>query len=98
MHQYTAIAAQIIFKEKVVVCERGHGSIDDAHLVTTDINDETNFVLQRIHPCVGRQPKLIMLTMSSFPDYRQRRADDEAQHWIVLVESPADPSVGFHQT
>jgi hypothetical protein len=88
-----------MFIEKVFdTCKPGHGKIDDPCLVTTDINDETSFILQRIDTRIIKQPKLIMQTVNSFRDLGRRTADEEARHWLMQADLQADPSIGFHIT
>jgi len=82
LHHYTAIAEQFISDGKVIeVREFGNGNINDTYLVTTDINEECHFVLQRINTQVFKQPKLIMQNMRIFTEHMRRRAREEGHHW-----------------
>jgi len=82
LHIYTSIAEQFISNGKVIeVREFGNGNINDTYLVTTDINEETHFVLQRINMQVFIHPKLIMQNMCIFTEHMRRRVRDEGHHW-----------------
>lgn len=82
MHHYTSIAEQFISSGHVTeVREFGNGNINDTYLVTTDLNEESHFVLQRINTQVFRQPKLIMQNMRVFTEHMRRRAREEGHHW-----------------
>ena len=84
MHHYTAIAEQFITKGKVIeVGEFGNGNINDTYLVTTDMDEEKHFVLQRINTHVFRQPTLIMQNMRAFTDHMRQRASEEGHRWIM---------------
>ena len=84
MHHYTAIAEQFISEGRVIeVHEFGSGNINDTYLVTTDINEENHFVLQRINTQVFKQPKLIMQNMRAFTEHTRRRARDGGHHWVM---------------
>jgi hypothetical protein len=88
-----------MFKEKVFdKCKPGHGNIDDPCLVTTDLNDETSFIVRRVHTRTSKQPKLTMRTVDAFRDLRRRPADEEARHRLMPVELPADASIGSQET
>jgi Ser/Thr protein kinase RdoA (MazF antagonist) len=97
LHHYIAIAEQFITQGKVLdVREFGNGNINDTYLVTTDINEETHFVLQRINTHVFRQPKLIMQNMRAFTDHMRRRARDEGYHWIMPRVLSAQDGRDYH--
>jgi Ser/Thr protein kinase RdoA (MazF antagonist) len=82
LHHYTAIAEQFISQGNILeVHEFGNGNINDTYLVTTDINEEIHFVLQRINTQVFKHPKLIMQNMRIFTDHMRRRAREEGHHW-----------------
>ncbi|MGE5463671.1 MAG: phosphotransferase, partial [Syntrophothermus sp.] len=82
MHHFTAVAEQFTPQGRVLeVREFGNGNINDTYLVTTDSNDETHFVLQRINTQVFKQPKLIMQNMRIFTDHMRRRAREEGHYW-----------------
>jgi hypothetical protein len=84
LHHYTTIAEQFISGGKIIeVREFGNGNINDTYLVTTDINEENHFVLQRINTQVFKQPKLIMQNMRAFTEHMRRRANEEGHHWIM---------------
>jgi Ser/Thr protein kinase RdoA (MazF antagonist) len=82
LHHFTAIAEQFCSRGNVIeVREFGNGNINDTYLVTTDINEEAHFVLQRINTHVFKQPKLIMQNMRVFTEHMRRRASEEGHHW-----------------
>ena len=84
MHHHTAIAEQFITQGNVIqVREFGNGNINDTYLVTTDIDEENHFVLQRINTHVFKQPRLIMQNMRAFTEHMRRRAHEEAHRWIM---------------
>lgn len=84
MHHYTSIAEKFISQGHILeVREFGSGNINDTYIVTTDSNEETHFVLQRINTQVFRQPKLIMQNMRAFTEHMRRRARDEGHHWVM---------------
>jgi Ser/Thr protein kinase RdoA (MazF antagonist) len=67
----------------IEVREFGNGNINDTYLVTTDINEENQFVLQRINTQVFKKPKLIMQNMRAFTEHMRRRAREEAHLWVM---------------
>lgn len=82
MHHFTTIAEQFIPQGRILdVHEFGNGNINDTYLVTTDFNEETHFVLQRINTQVFKQPKLIMQNMRIFTEHMRRRARQEGYLW-----------------
>jgi Ser/Thr protein kinase RdoA (MazF antagonist) len=82
LHHYTSIAGQFTLQGQVLdVCEFGNGNINDTYLVTTDSNEESHFVLQRINTQVFKQPKLIMQNMCLFTEHMRRRAREEGHMW-----------------
>ena len=84
LHHYTAIAEKFVPNGKVIdVREFGNGNINDTYLVTTDINEEPCFVLQRINTHVFQHPKLIMQNMRVFTEHMRHRAAEEGYHWFM---------------
>ena len=84
MHHYTSIAEQFTPRVRVLdVREFGNGNINDTYLVTTDSNEETHFVLQRINTQVFKQPRLIMQNMRLFTEHMRRRAREETHFWEI---------------
>ncbi|MGE5373891.1 MAG: phosphotransferase enzyme family protein [Bacteroidota bacterium] len=82
MHHYTAVAEQFTPQGRVLeVREFGNGNINDTYLVTTDLNDENHFVLQRINTQVFKHPRLIMQNMRTFTEHMRRRAREEGHSW-----------------
>ena len=82
MHHYTIIAEQFTPQGHVLdVHEFGNGNINDTYLVTTDSNEETHFVLQRINTQVFKHPNLIMQNMRIFTEHMRRRAREEGLRW-----------------
>lgn len=82
MHHYTEVAEQFCSQGNVIeVSEFGNGNINDTYLVTTNINDEKHFVLQRINTNVFRQPNLIMQNMRIFTEHMRRRTREEGHRW-----------------
>jgi Ser/Thr protein kinase RdoA (MazF antagonist) len=82
LHHHVSIADQFILQGKVLeVREFGNGNINDTFLVTTESNEESHFVLQRINTQVFKHPKLIMQNMRIFTDHMRRRAREEGHHW-----------------
>jgi len=84
LHQYATIAQQFTTHGQVIeVREFGNGNINDTYLVTTDSNEETHFVLQRINTQVFKQPKLIMQNMRVFTEHMRKRARQEGHYWEI---------------
>jgi hypothetical protein len=82
LHHYTIIAEQFTPHRHVLdVHEFGNGNINDTYLVTTDSNEETHFVLQRINTQVFKHPNLIMQNMRIFTEHMRRRAREEGHRW-----------------
>jgi Ser/Thr protein kinase RdoA (MazF antagonist) len=82
LHQVTSIAEQFTPQIRVLsVREFGNGNINDTYLVTTDSNEESHFVLQRINTQVFKQPKLIMQNMRLFTEHMRKRAREEGHTW-----------------
>ncbi|MEO8355892.1 MAG: aminoglycoside phosphotransferase family protein [Chloroflexota bacterium] len=82
MHHYTSIAEQFTLSGHVTeVREFGNGNINDTYLVTTDLNEDNHFILQRINTHVFRQPRLIMQNMRVFTEHMRRRAREEGHYW-----------------
>jgi Ser/Thr protein kinase RdoA (MazF antagonist) len=82
LYNYTTIAQQFILRGQVVeVREFGSGNINDTFLVTTDSNEDCQFVLQRINTQVFKNPRLIMQNMRVFTEHMRRRARDEGHDW-----------------
>ena len=82
MHHYKAVAEQFTPQGRVLeVHEFGNGNINDTYIVTTDSNDETHFVLQRINTQVFKQPRLIMQNMRTFTEHMRKRAREEGDSW-----------------
>ena len=82
MHHYTFVAEQFTPQGGVTnVQEFGNGNINDTYLVTTDSNEETHFVLQRINTQVFKHPQLIMQNMRIFTEHMRRRAREEGYPW-----------------
>ncbi len=84
MHYYTFIAEQFTLQGRVLtVQEFGNGNINDTYLVTTDLNEEPHFVLQRINTQVFKHPRLIMQNMCIFTEHMRRRARQEGHFWEI---------------
>jgi len=82
LHHYAGIAEQFASQSQIIeVHEFGNGNINDTYIVTTDSNDESRFVLQRINTQVFKQPKLIMQNMRIFTEHMRRRSREEGHHW-----------------
>lgn len=82
MHPYATVAEQFTPRGRVLeVHEFGNGNINDTYLVTTDSNEETYFVLQRINTQVFRHPRLIMQNMRIFTEHMRMRARLEGHSW-----------------
>lgn len=97
MHHHTAVAEQFISQGNVSdVREFGNGNINDTYLVTTDIHEESHFVLQRINTHVFKQPKLIMQNMRAFTDHMRRRAREENHRWIMPRVLQANDGNDYH--
>ena len=96
MYNYTGIAQQFSSRGNIIeVREFGNGNINDTYLVTTDSNEESQFVLQRINTQVFKQPKLIMQNMRIFTEHMRRRAREEGQHWEMPRVLPACEAQDF---
>jgi hypothetical protein len=73
LHHYTAVAQQFMSRAKVIgVRAFGNGNLNDSYRVTMDINEEAQFVSQRINGYVLKQAKLIMLNRSALTEHMQR--------------------------
>jgi Ser/Thr protein kinase RdoA (MazF antagonist) len=82
LHHYASIAEQFASQSQVIdVHEFGNGNINDTYLVTTDSNEESRFVLQRINTQVFKQPRLIMQNMRVFTEHMRKRSREEGHHW-----------------
>lgn len=95
LHHYTGIAEQFISQGNILeVCEFGNGNINDTYLVTTSLNEEAHFVLQRINTQVFKHPQLIMQNMRIFTEHMRRRARVEGHHWemprVLLTQDGHD--------
>ena len=77
LHHYTVIAKQFILERKVIAArEFGNGNINKTYLVSTNINEEEQIVLQRINTHDFKQPKLITQNMPAFTEHMRRRASE----------------------
>ena len=82
MHHYASIAEQFASQcQAIEVHEFGNGNINDTYLVTTDSNEESRFVLQRINTQVFKHPRLIMQNMRVFTEHMRKRSREEGHHW-----------------
>ena len=82
MHHFTSIAKEFYIQGQIVqVKEFGNGNINDTYLVTTDSNEDNQFVMQRINTHVFREPKLIMRNMRVFTEHMHRRTREEGHRW-----------------
>ncbi len=97
MEYLTSIAEHFAPGGRVIeVHEFGNGNINDTYLVTTDSDEEKQFVLQRINTHVFRQPELIMQNMRVFTDHMRRRARQEGHRWEMPRVLPARDGWDFH--
>jgi hypothetical protein len=82
LHKLIQIAEQFRSEGQISdIREFGNGNINDTYLVTNHLNEEKNFVLQRINTQVFKQPKLIMQNMRVFTEHMRRRAREEGHYW-----------------
>lgn len=82
LRNLTHIAAQFECEGEIIdIREFGNGNINDTYLVTTDRDEASYFVLQRINTQVFRQPMLIMQNMRLFTEHMRRRAREEGHRW-----------------
>jgi len=82
LHHLLSIANEFYTQGQVIqIKEFGNGNINDTYLVTTDSDEENQFVLQRINTHVFNQPKLIMQNMRIFTEHMRQRVQNEGHYW-----------------
>jgi len=96
LHHFTLIAKEFYARGQVVrVQEFGNGNINDTYLVTTDANEDRQFVLQRINTHVFHQPTLIMQNMRIFTEHMRQRVQNEGHYWEMPRVIPAHDGQDF---
>jgi hypothetical protein len=77
LHHYTSVAEKFITKTKFIgIHAFGNVHLDDTCLVTTDINEDEQFVLQSINAHVLKQAKLIMQNRRALTEHMWRGSKD----------------------